>query len=56
MAKRRIDELARWWNAASQKARFEILRKATQENSPPLRELKLAIIAAEIAAGEVEER
>jgi len=55
MAKRRIDELAGWWTQASEEARYAVLQKATQENTPPLDALRLAIILAETEAGEVEE-
>jgi len=50
-----LDELARWWHAASQKARYEKLQTAIRENDPPLKTLQLAIILAEVEAGEVEE-
>lgn len=55
MAKRELDGLARWWQASTQEARYALLAKATQENSPPLWLLRAAIIAAESEAGEVEE-
>jgi hypothetical protein len=50
-----VEQLARWWTSASQEARFGLLRKAVQENTPPLQTLRLAIILAEIEAGEVGE-
>lgn len=52
---RELRELAEWWTQASQEARFQILRAAIQENTPPLKTLHLAIIAAETEAGEVSE-
>jgi len=51
----RLDALAQWWTQATQEARFELWRKATQENSPPLAELRLAVILAETEAGQVSE-
>lgn len=50
-----VVELARWWNQATQKARFEALEKAIHGEGPPLAQLRLAIILAEIEAGEVGE-
>ena len=50
-----VESLARWWTSATQKARFEILRRSTLENSPSFQDLRLAIILAETEAGEVEE-
>lgn len=57
MAHARVDALARWWNAATQEARFQKLREAINGDpqAPTLRELKVAIILSEIEAGEVEE-
>jgi len=51
----RIESLARWWTSASQEERFKLLKKACQENSPPLSELRFAIILAESEAGEIGE-
>jgi len=55
----RIVELAQWWTQASQEARFELLRRvygtAPQKDDPSQHELRLAIIAAEIEAGETGE-
>lgn len=50
-----VVDLARWWTAASQEARYALLTQATKENRPPLDALQLAIILAETEAGEVEE-
>lgn len=50
-----VDGLARWWTSASEKARYEVLKTSINENSPPLETLRLAIILAEIEAGEVAE-
>ena len=52
-----VTELAQWWNAASQEARFEKLREALhgEAQAPRYETLRLAIILAEIEAGEVEE-
>jgi len=55
LAQRRIEELARWWTQASQEARYALCLKATQEDRPPLAQLRLAIILAESEAGEVSE-
>lgn len=51
-----IDEIARWWTQAPNEARFKLLERVTKETPkvPTLEELKLAIIAAETAAGEVD--
>lgn len=51
----RFRKLAQQWADASQKARFSILKRSLEENTPPFEELRLAIIAAEISRGEVEE-
>lgn len=51
----RIDELARWWTQATQKARFEAIHKAITEGIPDFQTLRLAIIVAEVEAGQVEE-
>lgn len=50
-----VEHMARWWTSAPEKARYEILRKATLENTPPLEKLRYAIILAEVEAGEVSE-
>jgi len=52
---RRIELLARWWTSASQEERFKLLKTACQENTPPLSDLRYAIILAETEAGEVGE-
>lgn len=53
----RIERIARWWNSASQEARYEAWGKAIQGDpgTPPLAELQLAVILAEAEAGQVEE-
>jgi len=50
-----VESLARWWTSASQAQRFELLKRSTKENSPPFEALRLAIILAEVEAGEVGE-
>lgn len=55
MAKRKLDELARFWTQATEEARYALLEKATKENSPPLWILRAAIVAAESEAGTFEE-
>lgn len=55
MARVRVIELARWWTSATQEERFRLLKTACQENTPPLGELRTAIILAETEAGEVGE-
>lgn len=55
MARVRVIELAQWWTQASQEERFRLLQKACKENTPPLAELRYAIILAESEAGEVGE-
>jgi hypothetical protein len=52
-----VDELARWWTAATQEARFALLRSTIkgEKEAPQLEVLKLAIIIAEIEAGEIAE-
>lgn len=55
MARLRVVELAQWWTQASQEERFRLLKKSTEENTPPLHELRTAIILAETEAGEVGE-
>jgi len=52
-----IEQLARWWHAASQEARFQKIREAIHGDpqAPSLKALKLAIILAEIEDGQVEE-
>lgn len=57
MAHYRVISLARWWTSASQEERFALLRATIHgdPSSPPLETLRLAIIAAEIEAGEVGE-
>jgi len=52
---RGVVELAQWWTQASQEARFEALKKAIHGEGPPLQTLRLAIIVAEVEAGEVGE-
>lgn len=54
-ARLRIDALARWWAQASNEARFALLTKATQENNPPLEEVRLAAYLAEAEQGTVSE-
>lgn len=51
----RVVELARWWTSASAKARFALWDQATKENRPPLAQLRLAVILAEVEAGEISE-
>jgi len=51
----RIEQLAQWWSQATNEARFELLTKATKENSPAFAELRLAIILSELEAGTVSE-
>jgi hypothetical protein len=53
MAQRRIEVLARWWTSATQEERFALLLRSSKENTPPLREVQLAIYLAEAEAGEV---
>lgn len=52
---RHVDELARWWTSATHEERFRLLKASVETNSPPLASLRLAIIAAEIEAGEIGE-
>jgi len=52
---RDVESLARWWTSAPQEARFAVWQTALKENSPPFETLRLAVIAAEIEAGEVAE-
>ena len=51
----RIDSLARWWSQASNEARYALLVKAAQENTPPLEEVRVAIILAETEAGTADQ-
>ena len=52
---RDVESIARWWTSASQEARYEALTKAIYGYGPPLATLRLAIILAEVEAGEVAE-
>lgn len=54
-ARLRITALAQWWAQATNEARFELLTKATKENSPPLEEVQLAAYLAEAEQGTVSE-
>lgn len=47
----RIDALARWWTQATHEARYALLVQAAKENTPPLEELRVAIVLAETEAG-----
>jgi hypothetical protein len=54
-----VIELARWWTSATKEARWQLLRmsidqRSPQKGTPPLAELKLAIILAEAEAGEID--
>lgn len=51
----RVEQLARWWTSAAAEARFALLQRSVETNSPPLSEVRLAIILAETEAGEVAE-
>lgn len=51
----RIAAIAQWWAQASNEARFELLRKATQENAPPLEEVRYAAFLAEAEQGTVDQ-
>lgn len=55
LANARIEQRARWWTSASEKARYEALRQAIHGDQATFEEIRLAIILAETAAGEVEE-
>lgn len=52
-----VEELARWWNAATQEARFALYEKSIKgdQDAPPLQALRIAIYLAEVEAGEVSE-
>lgn len=50
-----VERLARWWTSASQEEKFNTLKASIHENTPPLETLRLAIIAAEIEAGQISE-
>lgn len=49
-------EIARWWNSATQAARYQLYGAAIRgaKEAPPLDQLRLAVILAETEAGEVE--
>lgn len=49
-----LDQLARWWTAATQEARFELYTKAIKgdREAPTLRTLQIAIYLAEAEGGE----
>ena len=50
-----IDEVARWWTSAPLEARYLLLQRVRNEAPKELtaKELELAILAAELEAGEV---
>ena len=53
-----VDELARWWTSAPEEARYALLKaviEGTTKVKGGLPSLRLAIILAEIEAGEVAE-
>ncbi len=52
---RDVEGLARWWTSAQETARYEILKASIHDGYPPLATLRLAIILAEVEAGEVAE-
>lgn len=51
----RLEELARWWQAATQEARFQLYARSVraEKEAPELGTLRLAIYLAEAEAGEV---
>jgi predicted transcriptional regulator len=53
----RIEDLARWWTQATEKARYEKLREALapEASREDFQALRAAIILAEIEAGQVSE-
>lgn len=52
-----LTRIAQWWTQATNEARFQALQKAIHGDpqAPPLQTLQLAIILAEVEAGEVGE-
>lgn len=50
-----VEQLARWWTQATQEARFGLIRQATQEGRPSWQTLRVAILLAEIEAGEIDQ-
>ena len=57
---RPVEQLARWWTAASQEERFRLLRVSLEKNppkdAPSLQALQIAIYLAEAEGGEIDER
>ncbi len=53
---RRIELLARWWNEATQEARFKALKASCEgePEAPPLQDLQYAIYLAEAESGQIE--
>jgi len=56
-AARLVEQLARWWTAASNEEKFRALKASTEghEGAPPLDALRYAIYLAEAEAGQVAE-
>lgn len=56
---RPVEQLARWWHAASQEERFRLLKLSLEKNppkdAPTLQTLQLAIYLAESEAGEIDQ-
>lgn len=57
----RLRALAVWWAQAAKESRFDLLQrivgqKTPQKGDPTLKDLQLAILAAEISTGESEIR
>jgi hypothetical protein len=52
-----IEEFARWWTSAAQEEKFRVLKAACEGRlaRPTLSEIRVAIILAETAAGQVAE-
>jgi len=57
---RPVEQLARWWDSASQEERFRLLKLSLEKNppkdAPSLQTLQLAIYLAESEAGEIDQR
>jgi methionine salvage enolase-phosphatase E1 len=52
-----LERLCQWWTQASKEERFQCVKRSIEgeENAPPLKALQLAIYAAEIESGEVDQ-
>ena len=53
-----FERLCQWWTTATKEERFKLVKHSIEgdENAPPLKVVQLAIYAAEIENGEVDQR